>query len=120
MELTLNIYEDRLCRKVEKTVTASEFSLSTAICEDVLNVINIDMWEGGIQSLDTEALLPLVIPIIRNGFPFFVQLVAEIFEITEKEAKHTKLSEMAKVLIDIVMYAMDELKPLATSKNSKN
>lgn len=122
MELKLNIYKTRLCREVEKTVTAPDFGLSTAVCEDVLNVINVDMLEGGVEALSTDSLLALAVPIVRDGFPFFKDLLAEIFEITEDEVKRTKIADVAMVIVDIVKYSFEEFKPLATSvgKNSKN
>lgn len=122
MELKLNIYKTRLCREVEKTVSAHDFGLSTAVCEDVLNVINIDMLEGGIEALSTDSLLALAVPIVRDGFPFFRELLAEIFEVSEDEVKRTKIIDVAMVIVDIVKYSFEEFKPLATSvgKNSKN
>ena len=47
MELKLNVYKTRLCRDVDRVVTAKDFKLSTGICEDVLNIINIDMLRDG-------------------------------------------------------------------------
>lgn len=120
MDLKLNIYSDRLCRKVEKTVTAPDFELSTAICEDVLAVINVDAWDGGLTALSDEAMAKLAIPIIKNGFPFFVELLAEIFEITEDEAKRTSVKEIAKILVHIVKYSFSELNSSLGQSNSKN
>lgn len=119
MELTLNIYTTKLCREVEKTVTAEEFELSVGICEDVLDVINIDMLEGGLSSLSQEAIVELAIPIIRNAFPFFKGLLAEIFEVTEDEIRRTKIKEVALVIASIVKYSISQLKSLG-GKNAKN
>lgn len=119
MELKLNIYEDKLCRKLEKTVTAKDFELSTAICEDVLDIINIDMFAGGLEALSQDALIDIAVPIIKNGFPYFVTLIAEIFEITEDEAKRTKIREIGEVLVYIVKYSIGELKSSVGTK-SKN
>lgn len=119
MDLTLNIYETRLCRKVEKTVTAQTFELSTGICEDVLDVLNLDMFEGGLASLSNESLVELAVPIVRNGFPFFKSLLAEIFEVTEEELKRTKITEVARVIVAVVKYSIDQLKTLG-GNNPKN
>lgn len=109
MELKLNIYADRLCRKLEKTVTANDFELSTGVCEDVLNVINIDMFEGGLSALSEDSKQELMIGVIKNGYPFFIQLVQEIFEITEEETKRIKVADIARVVIDIVKYSFTQL-----------
>ena len=109
MELKLNIYTTRLCREVERTVTAQDFELSTGICEDVLNIINIDMFEGGLQALSNEAMQDLTIDLIKNGYPFFIELVKEIFGITDDEGKRLRIAEIAKVVIDIVKYSFKQL-----------
>ena len=119
MELKLNIYEDKLCRKYKRTVAAKDFELSTAICEDVLDIINIDMFAGGLEALSNDELIDLAVPIIKNGFPYFVTLIADIFEITEGEAKHTKIREIGEVLVNIVKYSIGELKSSVGTK-SKN
>lgn len=119
MDLKLNIYTTKLCREVEKTVTAREFELSVGICEDVLDVINIDMFEGGLDSLSNEALLELAVPIVKNGFPFFKELLSEIFEVSSDEIRRTKISEVAQVIVAIVKYSISQLKSLG-GKKSKN
>ena len=122
MELKINIYKNRLCREVEKTVTAPSIGLSTGICEDVLNIINIDMFEGGIERMSTDSLLAIAVPLVRDGFPFFKGLLSEIFELNEDEIKRTNITEIASVVVDIVKHSFTEFKPLASSigKNSKN
>ena len=119
MDLKLNIYTTKLCREVERTVTAREFELSVGICEDVLDVLNIDMFEGGLDSLSQEALLELAIPIVRNGFPFFKELLSEIFEVSSDEIRRVKISEVAQVIVAIVKYSISQLKSLG-GKKSKN
>lgn len=116
MELKLNIYKTKMCREVEKTVTARDFELSLGVCEDVLDIINIDMFEGGLESLSNEMLIDLAIPIIKNGFPFFKELLSEIFEVSSDEIRKTKISEIAKVIVDIVKYSITQLKSLGGSK----
>lgn len=120
MELKLNIYADRLCRKVEKTVTAQDFELSTGVCEDVLNMINIDMFEGGISALSDESMQELAIGIIKNGYPFFVELIKEIFEISDDEAKRIKVAEVATVILEIVKYSFGQLATSLGGGKAKN
>ena len=116
MELKLNIYKTKMCREVEKTVTARDFELSLGVCEDVLNVINVDMFEGGLDSLSNEALFDLAIPIIKNGFPFFKELLSEVFEVSSDEIRRTKIIEIAHVVVAIVKYSISQLKSLGGSK----
>lgn len=119
MELRLNIYTNKICRTVEKTVTAKDFELSLGVCEDVLDIINIDMFEGGLSALSQESLAELAIPIIRNAFPFFKELLSEIFEVSEDEIRRTKITEIAQVIVAIVRYSIDQLKSLG-GKKAKN
>lgn len=120
MELKLNIYTTRLCREVEKTVTANDFELSTGVCEDILEIINIDMFEGGLAALSEESQIELAIGIIKHGYPFFIQLIKEIFEITDDEAKRIKLGEVAVVVMDIVKYSFTQLTTSLGGKKQKN
>ena len=119
MELKLNIYTTRLCREVEKTVTAKDFELSTGVCEDLLAAINLDMFEGGFASLSKETQTELAMNIIKNGYPVFRDLIQEIFELSDDEIKRVKLSEVAGLVINIVKYSITQLSnSLGTKKKN--
>lgn len=120
MEIKLNIYKTRLCREIEKTVAANDFELSTGVCEDVLNIINIDMFEGGLEALSAESTQELALGVIKNGYPFFIDLIKEIFEISDDEAKRIKISEIAGIVLEIVKYSLNQLANSLGGKNSKN
>lgn len=120
MELKLDIYTTRLCRKVERTATAQDFELSTGVCEDVLDIINIDMFEGGLSALSNEDATELVIGIIKNGYPFFMDLIKEIFEITDDEAKRVKVSDVTKVVMEIIKYSFSQLAGAFGGNSAKN
>lgn len=117
MELELNIYEDRFCRKVARTLTAQEFELSTAICEDILDIVKIDMWDGGLTALSAESNLDLVIGIVKDGFPYFKELMADLFEVSPEELRNTKIADIARVVVQIVKYSVNELKSSLKAKN---
>lgn len=118
MELKLDIYKTRFCKKddIEKTCTAKDFELSLGVCEDVLNMINIDMFEGGLQALTQESQNALFTTLVKNGLPFFREMLQELFDLTDEEVKKTKLSDIVKVVIDIVKYSFSQL---ASSLGSK-
>ena len=120
MELKLNIYADRFCRKIERTALANTFDLSTGICEDVLDIINIDMFEGGLSALSDESMQDLAIGIVKNGFPFFVELCKELFDLTDKEVRNTKIEDIAKIVVEIVKYSFVQLASSLGGKNAKN
>lgn len=120
MELKLTIYEDRLCRKQKEVKTAKDFELSTAVCEEVLNLINIDMFEGGLEALSNESNYTLMLGVIKNGYPYFVELVKEIFEITDDDG-YFKVADLARLMMDIVKYSITELAAsIGGGNNSKN
>ena len=121
MELKLKIYDDRLCRKNEREVTAPDFGLSVQVCEEVLQVINIDAFADGVDTMSNESLYSVVFSVVKNGLPYFTELIKEIFDVSGDI--YFYVGDAAKVLFEIVKYSINELKPLATSikgKNSKN
>lgn len=121
MELKLNIYADEFCSEVAKVATADKFKLSLGTCEDVLNIINIDMFEGGLEALSDESTQELAIGIIKDGFPFFKRIIKGIFKLTEDEVRNTDIAEIAVVVIEIVKYSFTQLAAsLGGGKNSKN
>ena len=114
MELKLNIYNTRLCKKgdIARVATAQDIDLSTGVCMDVLDIIQIDLFEGGLSALSIESQFEIIVGIVKNGLPYFVDLMKEIFEVTDAEMKNTKLTEIAKVVFDIIKYSMKALAPL--------
>lgn len=120
MELKLNIYADRFCRKIERTVTASTFDLSTGICEDVLDVVQIDLFEGGISALSSESQFEIVLGMVKDGFPFFKELVKELFDITDDEVRKTKIEDIANIVVEIVKYSFKSLVSSLGGKKKKN
>ena len=120
MELKLNVYGDRFCRKVEKTLTAEAFELSTGMCEDVLDIVKIDLFGGGgLAALSTESQSEIVIGIVKDGLPYFKDLMAELFEVPTEELRNTKVTEIADVIVQIIKYSFTQLSSLG-GKNSKN
>lgn len=120
MELKLNIYADRFCRNVERTVTANTFDLSTGICEDVLDVVQIDLFEGGVSALSSESQLEIVLGMVKDGFPFFKELVKELFDITDDEVRRTKIEDIANIVVEIVKYSFKNLVSSLGGKKAKN
>ena len=105
MELKLNVYENG---KVIKTYTSNDFTLTTGICEDVLNLVNIDKLVDG--ELDEQKLGIEVIKIVAKLFPKFKPFLQDIFKgLTDDEFRQTAIKDVAKVIIQIVKYTVSEL-----------
>ena len=124
MELSLNIYKAKgkytISNEVERVAVARDFELTTGVCEDIMNLINIDMFSGGFAALSDESKQELAMSIIKDGYPMFLEIIKELFEITDDEAKRLKLADVASVVFDIVKYSFSQLAKSLGGKNSKN
>lgn len=116
MELKLNLYEDKFCRKFVRQVSTNDFDLSLGICEDILDIINIDMFEGGLDALTDGNSISVYLPIVKNALPFIKELLAELFEVSVEELKYVKLSEVVTAVKGIVTFAISGL-PKDSGKN---
>lgn len=113
MELKLNVYESG---KVVKTYTANDFTLTTGICEDVLNLVDIDKLTSG--GLDDQKLGVEIIKIVVKLFPKFRPFLQDIFNgLTDEEFKKTSIKEVGQIIIQIIKYTVSELYSVGTTKN---
>lgn len=123
MELTLNIYKVgkyTASNEVIRVAKVQDFSLTLGACEDILNLINIDMFAGGLDAMTSESKLELISEIIKNGLPMFKEIIQEIFSLTDEEAKGLKIEEVGGVIVAIIKYAFSQLGKSIGNKNSKN
>ena len=118
MEIKLNIYTNRKLREVEKTYIVNDFELSTGTCEDLLDIVNIDMFEGGLEALSDEAKIGEVLRTITGGVQVFKDLLKDVFDdLTDEEIKRTKVSDIINCVATIIKYSVNGL---ASSFGSKN
>jgi hypothetical protein len=114
MELKLNIYENG---KVTKTYKANDFTLMTGICEDIINIVDIDKLTSG--NLNDQTLGIEIIKIVAKSFSKFKPFLQDVFEgLTDDEYRHTSIKEVGQVVIQIVKYTINEL--YSVGNNSKN
>lgn len=108
--MKLNIYEKR---RIVKTYEADTYDLMFGVLEDVVKVVNLDKLTTG---SDAE-LIRLVGETVLSSMDSIKELLKDIFEgLTDDEIKHTRVSEIGAVILDVVKYTMQNLKAL----NSKN
>lgn len=113
MELQLNIYENG---KVLKTYTSNDFTLTTGICEDVLELVDIDSLMG--KSKTQEELGLEILKVVIKLFPKFKPFLQEIFVgLTDDEFRKTAIKEVGTVIINIVRFTISELYSVKTGKN---
>ena len=104
MELKLNVYKDETLKEIEKTYISNDFELSTGVAEDVLDLIDIDLFVGNMD--ENQQLVQLIKTVIK-GKSAFKRIIKNIFiGITDDELDRTKIREFVKVLYDAVVYTI--------------
>ena len=119
MEIKLNIYKTRSLKEVEKIYSVADFRLSFGACEDVLNAINIDLFEGGLDTLSDESKNTEIFKIVIKALPVFKDILKDVFEgLNDEELKRTDVGEIANAVINILTYSLSTLgKSINKSKN---
>lgn len=101
--MELHIYNGK---KKVKTYTASEYDLCFGTVEDILNVVDLDKLS---KNNNTE-LLKAVCGLALRSMPTVKWLLMDIFPgLTEDELRNCKIKEIARVLIDVIAFAVTQL-----------
>ena len=117
MELTLTVYTNTKLKEVENKYTVNDFELSTKACEDLLNLINIDMFEGGLEALSEESRIIEIIKPMLNGRQVFYDIIKDVFDVNDDQLGRTKISEILKCLACIIKYSLTGLVSTFKGKN---
>lgn len=120
MDFNLNIYTTKFCTEVERVATVRDVKLSTGVCTDILEIVNIDLLSGGLESLSDESFYELVVGIVANGYPYFIDLVKELFELSEDETRRLEIGDVARVIVNIIKYSFGNLVSSFVNKKQKN
>lgn len=109
--MKINVYDKR---KIIKTYEVDAYDLPFGILEDVADTIDIDSLKTG---SDVE-IITLVGKMIIKNKNIIKELLKDIFDgITDEELRKTTVTEMARVIVDIVTYTIGQLN---LGNNSKN
>lgn len=109
--MKLNIYENK---EVVKTYEAETYDLMFGTVEDILRLVKIDDMKTG---SDVE-IIKMVGSMLIGGLDDVKFLLFDIFDgLTEDELRNTKTTEVAKVIVDVVKYAIIDLNKNVNSKN---
>lgn len=101
--MKLNIYEKR---KIVKTYEVQEYDLLFGTIEDVAAVVDFDKLETG---SDAE-IIKMVGKLVMSSMDLVKDLLKDIFEgLTDEEIRHTRTSEIAAVMIDVVIYTAQRI-----------
>ena len=101
--MRLNIYEKK---KVVKTYEASAYDLMFGTVEDILEVTKFE----NITATSNAELVKVVADLALRSMGTVKYLLMDIFEgLSEEEIKHTKIKEVAWVLIEVIRFAVSQM-----------
>lgn len=111
--MRLDIYDKKT---IVKTYEADTYDLEFGILEDVADVVKIDDIETG---SDAE-ILKMAAKAVIGSMDTVKYLLKDIFDgLTDDEIKHTRVSDIAQVLLDVIRYTIEQLNRGLTSKNQQ-
>lgn len=108
--MKLNIYENK---KIIKTYEANTYDLMWGTLTDIIKTLKLDEMKTG----SNEELLKMVLNLVTTSIDTIEYLMKDIFDgLTDDELKKTKSTEIANVLVDVVLYTFNKM----MSGGSKN
>ena len=109
--MELNIYKKR---KIEKTYKADTYDLMFGTVEDIAAAIDFDALQTG---SDAE-IIKMVGKVFIKSRETITDLMKDVFPgITDEELRRTKITEMARVIVEVVQYTIAQLSRGTTPKN---
>lgn len=109
--MKLNIYNRK---EIVKVYEVDSYDLMFGTLEDVANAIKLDDMKTGTQ----EEIVKLAINLVTNSMETVKDLLKDLFEgITDEEIRHTRISEIIQVFVDVVTYTIKALNKHFSSKN---
>lgn len=111
MVLKLPIYEEK---QVVKAYTAETYDIMFGTVEDLIDAVDMEKFMSG----NNNDLVEGVAKAIPKIFGMIKPLLKDIFEgLTDEEIKHTKVKDVAKVIVAIVKFAVSQV---VTEDKGKN
>lgn len=111
MELKLNIYNKR---EIVKTYTAETYDLMFGTVEDLIALIDFE----NLNLNDDSSLVNLAMKIVAGGMDIIKPLLKDIFDgLTDDELKHTKVSDLAVILVNVVKFTLEQMGKGINGKN---
>lgn len=109
--MKLNIYDRK---EIVKTYEADTYDLMFGTLEDVANAMKLDDMKTG----TTEEIMKMAVNLVTNSMDTVKDLLKDLFDgITDEEIRHTRISEIIQVFIDVVTYTIKALNKNFASKN---
>lgn len=109
--MKLNIYNKK---QVVKTYEVDSYDLMWGVVEDIADAIKIDDMKTG----SNDEIVKMAVNLVITAKDTVNDLMKDVFDgLTDDELRNTKVSELASVLVDVVMYAIGELGKGSKGKN---
>lgn len=109
--MKLNVYEKK---QIVKTYEVDEYDLLWGVVEDVADAIKVDELKTG----SNEEIMKLAVNLVVTGKDTVNFLLKDIFEgLTDEEIRKLRVSEIAKVLVDVVKFTIKQLNIGVNQKN---
>lgn len=113
-ELKLKIYEKN---KVVKTYKTSDVFVETGVVEEIFKLVDIDKLLN--KSTSQEDLGKMVLKVVVKGWDSFKAVILQIFDgITEEEFKHTRLNDVVKVIMAVLLSSLSSLNEIGTDEKN--
>ena len=112
--MKLNIYEKK---SIVKTYEASEYELMFGTVEDMIDAAKLDEIESGTDAEIVVAATNLV----TTSMDTVKDLLKDVFDgLTDDEIRHTRVSEIVNVIVDVIRYAVSQISLFGGGKRGKN
>lgn len=110
--MKLNIYDHK---EVVKTYETGTYEIMFGTVEDLIDAANLDKIESG---SDAE-LVVAATALVTNSMGTVKELLKDIFEgITDEELRHTRVSEIVSVIVEVLMYAIGQISVFGGSRKN--
>ena len=101
--MKLNIYDHK---EVIKTYEANEYELMFGTVEDMIDAAKLDKIESG---TDAEIVMAAT-NLVTTSMDTAKDLLKDVFDgLTDDEIRHTRVSEIVNVIVDVIMYAIGQI-----------
>ena len=101
--MKLNIYDHK---EVIKTYEANEYELMFGTVEDMIDAAKLDKIESG---TDAEIVMAAT-NLVTTSMGTVKDLLKDVFDgLTDDEIRHTRVSEIVNVIVDVIMYATGQI-----------
>lgn len=108
--MKLDIYDHKT---VVKTYETDEYEVMFGTVEDLINAAKLDTIEKGSDAEIVVAATNLV----TTSMGTVKDLLKDIFDgITDEEIKHTRVSDIVNVIVEVILYAVGQISVFGGNK----